>query len=95
MNGIAELRVPGRVLNAAAAGQWTSQEEFVLAGHIATADDLKTHGLAVGGGVRRVNLASLYDPKSTPFPVSLTYLVIGPEKAFPTTVRVPRKSRLE
>jgi transcriptional regulator with XRE-family HTH domain len=57
-------------------------------------DDLKTHGLAVGGGVRRVNLASLHDPTSTPFPVSVTYLVIGSEKAFPTSVRVPRKSRL-
>jgi transcriptional regulator with XRE-family HTH domain len=55
-------------------------------------DDLKTHGLAVGGGVRRVNLASLYDPTSTPFPAFLTYLVIGPEKGFPTSVRVPRKS---
>jgi hypothetical protein len=55
-----------------------------------TIDDLKTNGLAVGGGVRRVNLTSKYDPK--PFPASLTYLVIGPEKGFPTSVRVPRKS---
>ena len=56
-------------------------------------DDLKTLGLAVGGGVRRVKLTSLYDPTSTPLPLSIMYLVIGPEKAFPTSVRVPRKSR--
>ena len=56
-------------------------------------DDLKTHGLAVGGGVRRVKLTSQYDPTSTPLPLSIMYLVIGPEKAFPTSVRVPRKSR--
>jgi hypothetical protein len=55
-------------------------------------DDLKTHGLAVGGGVRRVKLTSTY-PTSTPLPLSIMYLVIGPEKAFPTSVRVPRKSR--
>ena len=56
-------------------------------------DDLKTLGLAVGGGVRRVKLTSQYDPTSTPLPLSIMYLVIGPEKAFPTSVRVPRKSR--
>jgi transcriptional regulator with XRE-family HTH domain len=56
-------------------------------------DDLKAHGLAVGGGVRRVKVASLLDATITPFPVSVTYLVIGPEKAFPASVRVPRKSQ--
>jgi hypothetical protein len=57
-------------------------------------DDLKTHGLVVGGGVRRVKWTSLFNPTSPPIPMSLIYLVIGSEKAFPTSVRVPRKSQL-
>jgi transcriptional regulator with XRE-family HTH domain len=57
-------------------------------------DDLKTHGLVVGGGVRRVKWASPFNPTSPPIPISLIYLVIGSEKAFPTSVRVPRKSQI-
>jgi transcriptional regulator with XRE-family HTH domain len=58
-------------------------------------DDLKTHGLAVGGGVRRVKVTFPYSGKpDTPLPMSVAYLVLGPEKAFPTIVRVPRKGNI-
>jgi hypothetical protein len=58
-------------------------------------DDLKTHGLAVGGGVRRVNLTFPNAPTpGTPLPISVGYLVVGPEKQFPTSVRVPRKGMI-
>lgn len=58
-------------------------------------DGLKTHELAIGGGVRRVNVTFPLDPTpGTPFPMSAGYLVIGPDKAFPTSVLVPRKSSL-
>jgi transcriptional regulator with XRE-family HTH domain len=53
-------------------------------------DDLKTHGLVVGGGVRRVKWTLPLNPTSLPISMSLIYLVIGSEKAFPTSVRVPR-----
>jgi transcriptional regulator with XRE-family HTH domain len=58
-------------------------------------DDLKTHVLAIGGGVRRGQVTfPLASTSGTPLPMSAGYLVIGPEKGFPKSVRVPRKSEV-
>jgi hypothetical protein len=56
-------------------------------------DALSAAGFAIGGGSRRVRVTFPLAPQesSAPLPLTVSYFVICSAKAFPTTIRVPRR----
>jgi hypothetical protein len=58
-------------------------------------DALNAAGLAVGGGTRHVRVTfPLAAKESTPLRWTVSYFIICAEKAFPSTIRVPRTGTL-
>jgi transcriptional regulator with XRE-family HTH domain len=59
-------------------------------------DDLAGLGIAVGGGTRRVKVNfPLASPEAPPLPLIVGYFVACPERAFPTSIRVPRSGPIQ
>jgi len=51
-------------------------------------------GYAIGGGIRHVRWLMHGQPTSDSIPLTATYIVVGPEKGLPASVRVPRRSQM-
>jgi transcriptional regulator with XRE-family HTH domain len=59
-------------------------------------DDLAALGITVGGGTRSVKVSfPLASPEAPPLRFIVGYFVSCPEKAFPTSIRVPRSGPIQ
>jgi transcriptional regulator with XRE-family HTH domain len=54
---------------------------------------LSASGYALGGGTRHVRWL-MREPAAESLPLIATYIVVGPEKSLPPTIRVPRRSQV-